>query len=204
MNRIWDPTKLAELTVGDEQRAQRAQTLHSLVTVLLSRLLVDWCAWNASISTINFLRLPDEVLEEIALVLAEEEDLGLFNDVASILNQNLSFGRKLVGWACQGFRSEEAVESNVDLFVLRDGDISGWNRRRGDLDDLRMAPCHFGRLFDSQRRLMSFCGERLRLTSDDSIELQFAIDIGLFEFDVGGSIHLGRHDCEREWVFGYH
>lgn len=113
-------TELAELSVGDHERAKSTETLQSLIAVLLSSFLVDWSAWHRSICTIDLLCLPDEILEEITLVLAEKKDLGLFNDVAGILDQSFALGRKLVGRVGQGTRCEEAVESNVDLFVLRE------------------------------------------------------------------------------------
>jgi hypothetical protein len=129
-------TELAELSVGDHERAESAKTLQSLIAVLLSSLLVNWSTWNASICAVDLLCLPDEVLEEITLILAEKKDLGLFNDGAGILDQSFALGRKLVGRVGQGARCEEAVESNIDLFVLRDekSAIEWIRRNRGAID----------------------------------------------------------------------
>lgn len=88
--------KLAELSVGDHERAESTKTLQSLVAMLLSGLLVHWGAWNGSVSTIDVLRLPDEVLKEITLVLAKKEDLGLFNDIADICDETLSSAESLL------------------------------------------------------------------------------------------------------------
>jgi hypothetical protein len=88
------------------------------------------------------------------MVLAEEKNLGLFNDVAGILDQSFALGGKLVRGLGQGTGCEEAVESNVNLFVLRiEKLVLVWNEGAEMLMvDLRMGPCHFGRLEDGQRR----------------------------------------------------
>jgi hypothetical protein len=62
-------TKLPELAIGDNKRAQGSQTLQSLIAVLLRSLLVNGGIGNRGITAIDLLGLPDEVLKEIALVL---------------------------------------------------------------------------------------------------------------------------------------
>jgi hypothetical protein len=37
--------------------------------------------------------LPDEILEEIALVLGQQQDLRLLNDISKICDQDLAFRR---------------------------------------------------------------------------------------------------------------
>lgn len=86
--------------------------------MLLGSLLVNWSTWESSISTVDLLRLPDEVLKKIALVLLEEKILGLGNYIAEVCDQSLTFGGELLGRGRESFRFEEAIESDVDLLVL--------------------------------------------------------------------------------------
>ncbi len=86
--------------------------------MLLGSVLVDRSIWNGCISTIDLLRLPDEVLEDVALVLSEKENFGLLNDVTEISNQSTTFSGKLLGWLGEWLRLQEAVERNVDLLIL--------------------------------------------------------------------------------------
>lgn len=88
-------TKLAELTVGDQQCPESAQALEGLVAVLLRSLLIDGSTRHRNRLRVELLSLPDEILQEIALVLGQEELLGLVDNVANIANKRLSFGRKL-------------------------------------------------------------------------------------------------------------
>jgi hypothetical protein len=112
-------TKLSELAIGDNKRAQRSQTLQSLIAVLLRSLLVNGSIGKSSISTIDLLRLPNEVLKEITLVLGQEKVFSLFNDITEICHKILTFGRKFLGRAgeCSGF--QEAIKSYVNLLVLQ-------------------------------------------------------------------------------------
>lgn len=80
-------TKFAELTIGDDQSTQCAQTIKSLVAMLLSGSSVERSARNGSIATGDESCLPQEVLQQIALIFGQEQDLGLLNDIAKIGNQ---------------------------------------------------------------------------------------------------------------------
>jgi hypothetical protein len=62
--------------------------------------------------------LPDKILEEVALVLGQQELLGLLNDNSCILDKLPALLGKLVGRILQNLALEEAVEGNVDLVVL--------------------------------------------------------------------------------------
>ena len=75
-------TELAELTVGKNKRAEGAETVEGLVAVLLSSVLVDRGVRSAGIGAGDLLSLPNEVLEEVALVLGQEQKLGLLNNLA--------------------------------------------------------------------------------------------------------------------------
>lgn len=88
--------------------------------MLFSRLLVDWGVRCADTSSIDALRLPDEVLEQIAVVLGEHKQLSLLDHVLEVADELLAFGRKSLGRRRQGLGFEEAVQRNVDLFVRGD------------------------------------------------------------------------------------
>jgi len=107
------------LTIGNDERAECAQALQCLVSMLLSSLCVDWGTRELSITSLDLLRLPDEVLEQVALVLCQEKVFGLRNNVANVGNESLALGGELGGRAGEGLGGEKAVERDVDLLVLR-------------------------------------------------------------------------------------
>jgi hypothetical protein len=89
-------TKLAELTVGENERAEGAQTIEGLVTMLLSSVFVDRSVRGAGIGAGDLLSLPNEVLKEVALILGQEQKLGLLNDLAQVTNELLTLCRELL------------------------------------------------------------------------------------------------------------
>jgi hypothetical protein len=89
-------TDLAELSVGDQQCAESLETLQGLVRILLARLLGDGHIRGLHITGVDLLSLPDEVLQQLALVLGEKQQLSLFDDVAQILDQDLTLAGKLI------------------------------------------------------------------------------------------------------------
>jgi hypothetical protein len=62
--------------------------------------------------------LPDEVLEEIALVLGKEEVFGLLDDVADIGNEAFALGGESCVRLGKSLGGKEAVERDIDLLVL--------------------------------------------------------------------------------------
>ena len=58
--------------------------------MLLCSLLVDSRLGERCIAAGDLLGLPDEVLEQVALVLGEDEKLGLLNDILEICNELLA------------------------------------------------------------------------------------------------------------------
>lgn len=83
------------MTVGDNQRSQGAEALESLVALTLGVVLANGSIRSAGVATRDELSLPDEVLEKVALVLGEKEDLGLLNNVLEISDQFSTFLGKL-------------------------------------------------------------------------------------------------------------
>ena len=69
------------MTIGDDQGAECSETLKGLITMLLRGRLVDGCIGSLSIAAGDLLGLPDEVLEEVTLVLGKQQNLGLLNDL---------------------------------------------------------------------------------------------------------------------------
>jgi hypothetical protein len=58
--------------------------------MLLCSVFVHRCTGKSSTSATNLLCLPDKVLEDVALVLAEEEVFCLLNNIAEIPNEALA------------------------------------------------------------------------------------------------------------------
>lgn len=79
-------TKLSELAVGNDESAERAQTVERLLTVLLRGFLVNGRIWGLR-SAADLLCLPNEVLDEVAVVLGEKKDLCLLDHVAEVFNE---------------------------------------------------------------------------------------------------------------------
>lgn len=72
------------MAVGDEKRSKSLQTLKCFVSVLFGSVLVGWSTWKFGISTIEMLSIPDKVLEQIALILAQKQELGLSDNFLQI------------------------------------------------------------------------------------------------------------------------
>ena len=86
--------------------------------MFLGSILVDRSTWQLGIATRYLSCLPNEVLQQVALVLYQQQQFGLFDNVAHVSHQCLAFSRKLGGRACEWFGGDGGVESNVDLFIL--------------------------------------------------------------------------------------
>lgn len=82
--------ELAELAIGNEKRAEGTKAVESLIAVLPSSLLVDRSTRHLGVTRTNLLSLPDEVLDQVALVLGEKQDLGLLDDLLEIVGELLS------------------------------------------------------------------------------------------------------------------
>lgn len=82
------------MTVADNQLTESAETLQGLVAMLPSVFLANWGVDLSalSIATRDLLGLPDEVLDQVAIVLGQKENLGLLNDFAQISNELLALG----------------------------------------------------------------------------------------------------------------
>ena len=52
--------------------------------MLFGSLLVDGCTRKTSLTATDVLSLPDKVLNQVALVLGEKQQLCLFDDIANV------------------------------------------------------------------------------------------------------------------------
>jgi len=81
--RVWDVrTKLAKLAVGDDQGSKGPQPLEGLVSMLLCCFLVDRRTGNTDSLGVKLLGLPNEVLEQISVVLGQEKVFRLFHNLS--------------------------------------------------------------------------------------------------------------------------
>ena len=74
-------TEFAELAVGQEEGTEGPEAIQGFVAMLLSSALVHWGIGKLRVATSEVLRLPDEILQQISVILGEKQDLGLFDDV---------------------------------------------------------------------------------------------------------------------------
>lgn len=79
-------TEFPELTVGEDQGPESPQTIHGLVAMLSRGVLVDGGTGKLCAGTRHLLRLPDEVLEQVARILGEKHVLGLLDHITEIGN----------------------------------------------------------------------------------------------------------------------
>lgn len=86
------------MAVRDDQGAQGAETFEGVVAMLSRGFFVNGCLRGLGVAASDLLGLPDEVLEEVTLVLGKQQRLCLFNDVLEVRDQGLAFGRQLLGW----------------------------------------------------------------------------------------------------------
>lgn len=87
-------TKLSELPIGDDEGSKTAKTTQSFISVLLRLFTADGRSGTGGISAFDLLCLPDEILEQVALVLGQEEVLRLFNDISEIGDETSAFSRE--------------------------------------------------------------------------------------------------------------
>lgn len=111
-------TKLAELAIGDQQSTQGLEALEGLVGILLAVLLGDGHIGCLGALEGDLLSLPDELLEQLALVLGQEQLLGLVNDIAQVPDENLAVIGELLGRRGEDLGAQGAVQGDIALLVL--------------------------------------------------------------------------------------
>ena len=84
------------MSVCDKQGSQGPQTLEGLLSMTLCGFLVDGGTGNLNRLIVKMRRLPDEVLQQIALVLGKHQVLGLVHDISNVIDELSAFFRKLV------------------------------------------------------------------------------------------------------------
>ena len=85
---------------------------------MLCLLLADRSVGGGNGLGVELAGLPNEVLQQIAIVLRQEQILGLFYDFIDVGNKAAALGRELLGRIGESLRFEEAVQSDIDLVVL--------------------------------------------------------------------------------------
>lgn len=110
-------TNLPELPIGNQQGTQGLQTLHSLSTILLGGFLGDRSIRFLSLNGTQTLCFPDKLLDQLAIVLAQNQLPGLVDDLAHILDELLAFLGEILGRRRQGLGLQGTVQSNVALLV---------------------------------------------------------------------------------------
>jgi hypothetical protein len=65
-------TEFAELAIGNDERAKRSDAAEYFIAMLLGNVLLHRGRWQLGVLDVDLLRVPDELLEEISLVLGEE------------------------------------------------------------------------------------------------------------------------------------
>lgn len=116
--------------------------------------------------------LPNEVLKQIALILGQQEVLGLGHNLAEILHESLALGGELVGGAGEGLGGQEAVQSDIDLVILaRNGQKQSIDRATRSATyrwDLAVLEC-----------------------SGNAVDLELPVDIGLLELQINRFVDVG-------------
>jgi hypothetical protein len=80
-----------------------------LVTILLGSVLADGGIGCVDTLGVELSGLPDEILNQVALVLGEKEVLGLLNGVGGILDELLTLSGELLVATREGARGEETA-----------------------------------------------------------------------------------------------
>ena len=78
--------QLSELTIGDDQSTECSETFKRFIGMLFGSVFVNGGARDLGIAAIKLLGLPDEVLQQVALVLAEKKIFSLSNNFSEIGN----------------------------------------------------------------------------------------------------------------------
>ena len=79
------------MTVGKYKGAKSPQALEGLVAVLLSCALINWCSRQLGLTTGDLASLVDEILQQIAFVLGQEQNFGLLDDTAKVGHKVAAF-----------------------------------------------------------------------------------------------------------------
>jgi hypothetical protein len=86
--------------------------------MLLGNILLHRSLRKLGVLDVDLLGLPNKLLQKVSLVLGQKQKLGLLDNVAEVGHQPLAFLRELFRRSVQRARLQNAVQRNVDLFVL--------------------------------------------------------------------------------------
>lgn len=174
-------TNFAELAVGDQQGSKSLETLQSLVSILLAIILADGEAGPLRITGGDVLGLPDEVLQQLALILGQEELLGLVNDIAQVLDENLAVARELLRRRGEGLGRQSTIQGNVALLVLWETRhwVSTVGLRQGHWSEMPLTEGSllFLKASGTISEVRENCGRKGKHTMVDSKQLELGVDI---------------------------
>lgn len=178
-------TDLAELSICDEQRAESLETISSLACILFSIVLSHGDIGSLRIARSDLLGLPDKVLKQLAVVLRQQQLLGLVDDIAQVLHKDLAFGRQLLVRGRESLGVQGGVEGNIALLVLLRcegvmfsmmfSDGMGWDTSETNRGELAILKSYMEVMSDCDDSQMMDCGGQL--TMEDSKQLKLLVDI---------------------------
>lgn len=84
-------TEFSELSIRHHELTKSAKIIQGFVAVLLHTAPAHGCMRRSSVISVDVLRLPNDILYQVPLVLGEKEYLGLFDDIAKIRDQVPAF-----------------------------------------------------------------------------------------------------------------
>ena len=86
--------------------------------MLLGGALINRSTRKLGTTSSQVFGLPYEVLEQVALVLGQDQNLRLFDDFAKVADEHSTFGREFLRRVGQWLCFDSRAQSNVNLFIL--------------------------------------------------------------------------------------
>jgi hypothetical protein len=81
-------------------------------------ILVDGCIGPLNRLPVKLGGLPNEVLNQVALILGKQKVLGVADHFFGVCNQNLAVLGQFLRGVADWFGGKKAVQGNIDLIVL--------------------------------------------------------------------------------------
>jgi hypothetical protein len=141
------------LAISDEQGTKGLEALGSfrstLLLVVLLNLRGTFTGWP-----LDSFGVPDKFLQQIALILHQNKVPCARYNVSNIVNDLVRLFREIFGWIGERVALQQAVQCDIDLFVLeerrRTESISALGRICNEAAHIPMEPCRWQKLFVEQ------------------------------------------------------
>ena len=111
-------TKLPKLPIGNEKGAESAKTIQCFASMLLCGSTADRHTWESSISALNMLYLPDEILEQVAFVFSQEKMFCIIDNLSQVIYNLSTLSREPCRREGNRAPSIEAAQGNINLLIL--------------------------------------------------------------------------------------